>query len=140
MTTDKDLVEKVKFPSEIKYLNEVQQFVDRICERYNVEIEDYGNILISLTEAVTNAIQHGNQNDPNKTVTIAFQKNNNEFEFTIVDEGKGFDYKNIPDPTSKENLLKPSGRGIFIIKNLCDEICFYENGKKVCIKFVLPCS
>lgn len=136
MIVEQEKTYQIKLASEIKNLNEVQIFVDKIVEDYNIDIDDYGNILISLTEAVTNAIVHGNKNNPQKMVSVSFNQPREEwFEFIVADEGKGFDFKNIPDPTDEKNILKPSGRGLFIIKSLSDEVCFQEQGNKVSIKF-----
>ena len=113
-------------------INKVTNYIDTIYSSSDTDINDtYGNVIIALTEAVNNAINHGNKNDSNKKVTVSFKKSDKDLSFTIEDEGTGFDYENIPDPTDPENLEKLNGRGIFLMKNLADEINFHEDGKKI---------
>ena len=113
-------------------INKVTNYIDTIYSSSDTDINDtYGNVIIALTEAVNNAINHGNKNDSTKKVTVSFKKSDKDLSFTIEDEGTGFDYENIPDPTDPENLEKLNGRGIFLMKNLADEINFHEDGKKI---------
>jgi len=95
----------------------------------------YAKVLIALTEALNNAIIHGNKNDRNKKIYIKFQKANSYYEFHVSDEGEGFDYSNLPNPIDPENIYKINGRGIFIMKNLSDDIRFEDCGKTVILKF-----
>lgn len=113
----------------------VEPFVENLIKRYEIDPELYGNILISLTEAVTNAIKHGNAEDESKTVRIRFEKQENDLAIQVTDEGSGFDYQNLPDPTTPENLLKIGGRGVFLMKQLSDEVKFMDNGSTVEIHF-----
>jgi serine/threonine-protein kinase RsbW len=96
----------------------------------------YGNILIALTEGVNNAIVHGNKYDKNKVVWLNMESSDNDVQFTIVDEGVGFDYNNVPDPTLPENLEKLSGRGVFLMRQLADEVVFEENGSTIRLRFL----
>ncbi len=114
-----------------------EKFVDIICTNYGISEELYGNILISVTEAVNNAIVHGNNNNPNKNVRIESDFVDNFLKISISDEGEGFDFTNIPDPTAQENIEKINGRGIFLIKNLSDGVEFLNNGSKILITFKL---
>ena len=114
-----------------------EKFVDIICTNYKITEELYGNILVSVTEAVTNAIIHGNKSDPNKIVEIESNFNDNILTISVSDEGDGFDFTNLPDPTSVENIEKINGRGIFLIKNLSDKIDFSKNGSCITITFNL---
>ena len=116
---------------------DTEGFIERICEQSKLSDDYYGNILIALTEAVNNAITHGNQLDPNKKVNLNMETTTKDVEFTIKDEGLGFDYENVPDPTLPENLTKLSGRGVFLMKNLADEVSFEENGATVKLKFTV---
>jgi serine/threonine-protein kinase RsbW len=102
-----------------------------------LEDDIYGNIMIAVTEAVNNAIKHGNANNSRKNVYLSLILNDNLLKFTIKDEGAGFNYKNLPDPTSPENLEKPGGRGIFLMKHLSDEVEFREGGKVVELSFYM---
>ncbi len=127
---------KLEIGSDLKYMLEVEGLIDEVCSSYELNEDHYGNILIAVTEAVNNAIVHGNLNDEDKKVTIEANKRDKEVVFIISDEGKGFDYTNLPDPTAPENIEKPDGRGIFLMKNLSDEVSFDLNGSKVSITFV----
>lgn len=127
---------KLEIGSDLKYMLEVEGMIDEVCSSYELNEDHYGNILIAVTEAVNNAIVHGNLNDEDKKVTIEANKQDKEVVFIISDEGKGFDYTNLPDPTAPENIEKPDGRGIFLMKNLSDEVSFDLNGSKVSITFV----
>jgi serine/threonine-protein kinase RsbW len=127
--------ENLKISSDTQNIRLVERVIDDVCEQYKVNEDRYGNILIAVTEAVNNAITHGNHNDPKKSVTIAYSIDPSSITFSISDEGSGFDYKNLPDPTAPENIDKVNGRGIFLMKNLSDNIEFDENGKQVQLKF-----
>ena len=125
----------LKLPSNPRNIARVETFVENLVDRFQIDPDIYGNILISLTEAVNNAIIHGNSNDESKLVTVRIAKKTNVLAFRITDEGDGFDYDNLPDPTSPENLLKIGGRGVFLMKQLSDEVNFIDNGKTVEISF-----
>lgn len=131
----KEEPKKLNFSSQPKNLALVEKLIDEICENYNINDDYYGNILISITEAVNNAIQHGNKYDPEKCVEIAFESYHGVLYFSVKDEGPGFDYKNLPDPTDPGNIEKINGRGIFLMKNLADEVTFSKNGRIVELNF-----
>jgi serine/threonine-protein kinase RsbW len=127
--------ENLKISSDSQNIHLVEQAIDEICEECQVNEDRYGNILIAVTEAVNNAIHHGNLNNPEKSVTIGYHLEPGGITFSIQDEGTGFDYLNLPDPTAPENIDKINGRGIFLMKNLSDGIQFCQNGKEVQLKF-----
>jgi serine/threonine-protein kinase RsbW len=132
MTTDLlPTMHSIDFPSKAENIHLVEQMIDSVCEEQKVAEDHYGNILIAMTEAVNNAIHHGNRLNPDKKTKVTFDRNENQLKFTVVDEGPGFDFDNLPDPTAPENIEKPNGRGIFLMKNLADEINFEDNGRKV---------
>jgi serine/threonine-protein kinase RsbW len=106
-----------------------------MCEQHSVIEEHYGDILIAMTEGVNNAIVHGNKLDINKSVSVEYEKRGKDLFFRISDEGAGFDYENLPDPTAPENLERPNGRGVFLMRNLSDECLFEENGRIVELVF-----
>lgn len=109
--------------------------VDDVCEAYSIKEDFYGNILISLTEAVNNAMVHGNKLDPKKEVKVTCIVEQPFLRFQIEDEGPGFDYDNLPDPTAPENIEKPNGRGVFLMRNLADNCEFLDDGRIVQIEF-----
>ena len=130
---------KLVINSNINNISEVEKLIDQVCEDLNIKEDIYGNILIAVTEAVNNSILHGNASNEELKVTIEVDKkeSNTEVVFTVSDEGKGFDFNHLPDPTAPENIEKPDGRGIFLMKNLSDNVEFFNNGSKVSITFVV---
>ena len=113
----------------------VERLVEDVCEVFNINEDSYGNILIALTEAVNNAIYHGNKCDPEKKIKIGFESHDKDIQFIVADEGIGFDYNNLPDPTDPRNIDKPHGRGVFLMKNLADKVEFNNNGQVVLLTF-----
>jgi serine/threonine-protein kinase RsbW len=129
------LIKSLKLPSNSEAISAVENMVDEICLELALNEDAYGNVLISVTEAVNNAINHGNKNQNSLIIELLVFDNSTEFCFSITDEGMGFDYINLPDPTSPENILKENGRGVFLMRNLADEVVFEEDGKKVLLYF-----
>jgi serine/threonine-protein kinase RsbW len=126
---------EITFNSVAENIHIVEKLIDEVCETLKISEEHYGNILISMTEAVNNAIVHGNKLDPDKQVNVKVKTEDKSLHFTIEDEGPGFDYDNLPDPTAPENIEKPNGRGVFLMKNLADECSFEDNGRIVELEF-----
>ena len=93
--------------------------------------------MISVTECISNAIVHGNQSDSSKLVHLELQMEPGLLRCSIEDEGNGFDFNQLPDPTDPENIEKVGGRGIFLMKHLSDEVKFEEGGKKTVLSFYL---
>jgi serine/threonine-protein kinase RsbW len=127
--------EHIKISSTNTNIRLVEKLIDDVCQVYKVNEDSYGNILIAVTEAVNNAIQHGNQNNPEKFVEIGFNNVNQLLTFNVSDEGNGFNYNALPDPTDPANIDKPHGRGIFLMRNLADSVEFLNNGKTVMLSF-----
>ncbi len=115
----------------------IESFIDNAKEKYHLNDDIYGNIMIAVTEAVNNAIKHGNQNNSAKNVALSLSFDDNLIKFKVEDEGNGFEYENLPDPTAPENLEKPGGRGIFLMKHLADEVAFSDKGKVVELSFYM---
>jgi len=128
---------KIEIPSITENIRIIESFIDNAKERFNLDDDIYGNIMIAVTESVNNAIMHGNKNDKSKNVTLSLSLNNNIINFIVRDEGAGFDFQNLPDPTSPENIDKPSGRGIFLMKHLSDEVTFKDEGSMVELSFYM---
>jgi serine/threonine-protein kinase RsbW len=128
---------KIVIPSITENIRIIESFIDNAKERFNLDDDIYGNIMIAVTESVNNAIMHGNKNDRTKSVTLSLSLNKNVILFKIKDEGRGFDFQNLPDPTSPENIDKPSGRGVFLMKHLSDEVNFSNNGSMVELSFYM---
>lgn len=127
----------ITIDSNIQNVSVIEKLIDNystVCE-FNDEL--YGKLLLAVVEAVNNAIVHGNREDESKKVFVHYVFNDKEILFTVTDEGEGFDPNAIPDPTSMENIEKDCGRGIYLMKCLCDEIMFKDGGRTVMMKFSL---
>ena len=127
----------IEIPSLPENIRIIESFIDNAKERYQLDDDIYGNIMIAVTEAVNNAIKHGNKDNSSKNVAISLSLEDGLIKFKIEDEGDGFDFHRLPDPTSPENISKPGGRGIFLMKNLSDEVDFKEKGKIVELSFYM---
>ncbi len=125
----------LSFSADLKNLDRVERFVNSVLELEEINEKLSGNVLIAVTESFSNAVVHGSQNDPNKTVFIEYSNLGQDIAFKIIDQGKGFDYREIPDPTAEENLEKESGRGVYLISSLSDEVNFHNNGSTIEVKF-----
>ena len=128
---------RIEIPSLSENIRMIESFIDNAKEKFSLNDDIYGNIMIAVTEAVNNAIKHGNNKNSGKNVTLALSLEDGLIKFKVEDEGKGFDYHNLPDPTAPENIEKPGGRGIFLMKHLSDEVDFKENGKIVELSFYI---
>ena len=126
---------KIQMKSIIENVQQVEDLINSIFEENELSQDYYGNMLVALSEAVNNAIKHGNKLDESKNVDLSFKHKGDDYQFTISDEGEGFDYDHLPDPTSPENIEKPEGRGIFIMQHLADEVKFIDGGSKVQLLF-----
>ena len=127
----------INIASKIENLREVERLVDEVSEACSMSSEIYGNVLIATLEAANNAILHGNKLNSQKDVNIAFKWSAVKLELEVTDQGKGFNYSDIPDPTAPGNVEKVNGRGVFLMVRLSDKICFKENGRKVNLTFNL---
>ncbi len=127
----------LNIPSEIGNLRLVEKVIDEISLEVDMSDEVYGNVLVATMEAINNAIIHGNNSDPTKHVRVEIHFLENELKVHIEDQGTGFDHQSVPDPTAPENLEKISGRGIFLMERLSDEILYLEQGRIVELKFNL---
>lgn len=125
--------------SKFEELNKLDPFVQELKEWANFDEEDSNRIMLTLSEAVNNAIMHGNKEDPDKEVQIEtkLNRNNQVLKITVEDEGEGFNPDEIPDPLKEENLLNEGGRGIYLIKQYADDTQFLNSGRKIIITFHL---
>lgn len=127
----------IQIPSLPENIRIIESFIDNAKEKYELNDDIYGNIMIAVTEAVNNAIRHGNRDNSSKNVTLSLSLENGLIKFKIEDQGDGFDFHKLPDPTAPENISKPGGRGIFLMKHLSDEVEFKEMGKVVELSFYM---
>lgn len=129
---------KITLPSLMENIRIVESFIDNAKERFDIDDDIYGNIMVAVTESVNNAIRHGNKFDKDKNVHLSLFVEPNRLRFEVEDEGMGFDYHHLPDPTSPENLENPGGRGIFLIQALTDEMTFDKDGRHLSLVFIVP--
>lgn len=122
---------KIQIPSLVENIRIVESFIDNAKDQYKISDDIYANIMVAVTESVNNAIRHGNNGDKDKNVNLTLILEEKSIKFVVEDEGNGFDFNNLPDPTAPENLEKPGGRGIFLMQNLCDELNFLNEGRTV---------
>jgi serine/threonine-protein kinase RsbW len=127
----------IEIPSLIENIRIVESFIDNAKEKYQLDDDLYGNIMIAVVESVNNAIIHGNRLAKEKSVELSMTLADTSVVFSVKDEGKGFDISTLPDPTSPENLTKTGGRGIFLMKHLADEVSFKNDGQQVDLTFYL---
>ncbi len=127
----------IEVPSLSENIRMIESFIDNAREKFQLDDDIYGNIMIAITEAVNNAIKHGNQSDSSKNVSLSLSLDDSLIKFIVEDEGQGFDFENLPDPTAPENIEKPGGRGIFLMKHLSDEVKFKEGGRIVELSFYM---
>lgn len=109
-------------PSRMEALDSVRRFVERVSRAFELNEELAHWIELAVNESAINAIQHGNCSDPTKEVFLRITSDGKTLEVVVEDEGEGFDLASVPDPTDVENLLKPGGRGILIIRTFMDEV------------------
>ncbi|MDR2038809.1 MAG: ATP-binding protein [Bacteroidales bacterium] len=127
--------QKLRITSKIDNLHLVESTIDEFSAKCNIDHDVYGNLLIATLEAANNAITHGNKLDESKYVDFVFTLDEDKILLSVKDEGPGFDYENIPDPTSPENIENMSGRGVFLMSKLSDKIEFEDNGSFVRMTF-----
>ncbi len=128
-------INKLEFASDLENISLVETFIDRLKDQYDIEDNIYGNMMLAVIEAVTNAIEHGNNCDCNKSVCFTTYKEDKSLRFCIEDQGCGFDPAKVPDPTLPENLEEPGGRGVFLIRHLADLVVFDQSGSRIEIQF-----
>ncbi len=120
---------KLLLESKIDSLHEIEKVIDEISGKHEFADELYGNILIAALEAVNNAITHGNKFDSSKEIDFSITVSNNKLIIKTKDQGDGFDFNNLPDPTAPENIENITGRGIFLMRSLSDELKFLDEGR-----------
>ncbi|MBX2978575.1 MAG: ATP-binding protein [Flavobacteriales bacterium] len=137
LTDELEFTRRIDFPAKAENIALAEKLIDEACATHKVHESRYGNILIALTEAVNNAIHHGNGLDPSKTVTLGYELKDDKLVFLVQDQGPGFDHDHLPDPTDPQNIEKPHGRGVFLMRALADGVEFTDNGATVALAFGL---
>jgi serine/threonine-protein kinase RsbW len=137
LTEDVQFTQRIDFPAKAENIALAEKLIDEACQKHGVHESHYGDILIAITEAVNNAIHHGNRLDPAKSVSLGYQVKGDRIIFVVSDEGAGFDYNHLPDPTDPQNIERPHGRGVFLMRALADNVEFENNGATVVMGFSL---
>jgi len=125
----------LQLPSKPESIALLEQLIEEIADKHHVEEDTFANMMTCLNEAVINAIIHGNKQDETKKVIVNAEVEPKRIIWTVTDEGPGFDYNNLADPTAPENLENLTGRGVFIIKHLADQCIFNASGNEIELHF-----
>lgn len=125
----------LQLPSKYESITRLESLIEEIADKYKVSEDVFANMMTCLNEALMNAILHGNKLDENKKVIVNAEAEAKRIVWTITDEGDGFDYSHLADPTAPENLENLTGRGVFIIKHLADQCIFNTRGNEVELHF-----
>jgi serine/threonine-protein kinase RsbW len=121
--------QKMVLESNLESIDVVEKLISQAKEEFSISEENCNYIWIALNEAVSNAIKHGNKFDPSKKVRLSVETKYDRYIcFTIKDEGEGFDFNSVPDPTAPERITEPNGRGVFLINKLADIVTYSSNG------------
>ena len=128
--TEQDLV--FELPTDVRSIGYAVEYVMRRCRACDEQARRLDlNFRVGLTEALSNAMLYGNSHDPSKRVLVEVALQAGRLEARVTDQGPGFDPSTVPDPTSPENLTKPCGRGLFLMRQLLDEVSFNDQGNQV---------
>jgi len=134
----REIIEEITYLSELETIAKVESFVENLTTQYNIGDDLFGNMIVSITEAVNNAIIHGNKRVKSKKIHLTQSVESDSHILLCIkieDEGDGFDYNNLPDPTAPENVNMVGGRGIFLIKHLADFVIFNDKGNSIELQF-----
>lgn len=112
--------------SSLESVDRVEQAAEQMAKAAGIDEEDLYRITMAVREAAVNAVLHGNSYDPDKNITASFENTGASLVIRIADQGAGLDLEKLPDPLAPENLLRGSGRGIFLIRSFMDEVHFRQ--------------
>ena len=125
----------LQLPSKQESITLLENLIEEIADKHKVSEDTFANMMTCLSEAVINAIIHGNKLDANKKVIVNADVEGKRIVWTVTDEGDGFDYNNLADPTAPENIENLTGRGVFIIKHLADQYIYNSKGNEIELHF-----
>jgi len=115
-----------KLASTMDSVAEVEAAAEKLTHSAGMDEDEGFRVVMAVREAAVNAVLHGNGYDPNKQITVSLENNGKSLVITVADEGEGLDPEKIPDPLAPENLLRGTGRGIFLIRSFLDEVHFRQ--------------
>lgn len=125
----------LQLPSKPESITLLEALIEKIADKHQVSEDTFANMMTCLNEIAINAIVHGNKLDESKKVIVNAEVDQKRVIWTVTDEGPGFDYDHLPDPTALENLENLTGRGVFIVKQLADQCVFNSKGNEVELHF-----
>jgi len=128
---------KFEISSSLSELRTVEKISNKISKKMKLSEDQRDNLAIALTEIAGNAIVHGNKLDKSKTISIVFKLWDDKLECSVTDSGKGFNLENLDNPLHPENILKESGRGVFIVKQLMDSVSYSFSSEGTTVNFSL---
>lgn len=123
--------------SDYEELDKLEGFLNELQSKIGFDDELYAKLMLTVSEAATNGIVHGNQLDPSKKVVLTAQSDGKNLIVTSKDQGPGFNPDEIADPLAEENLLSTSGRGVFLMNEYAEEVKYQDNGTKLVLRFDL---
>lgn len=130
--------ERLVLKSTLECVSKARESLLSAAQEHGYDSQCCFGLRLALEEALSNAIQHGNHNNPGKAVTVHLSVDCGRVQIDITDEGEGFDPSAVPDPTRSENLLLPAGRGITLMRAFMTDVKFTAKGNRVCMTFVRP--
>ena len=125
----------LQLPSKPESITLLEALIEKIADKHSISEDTFANMMTCLNEIAINAIVHGNKLDESKKVIVNAEVEPKRVIWTVTDEGPGFDYDHLPDPTAVENLENLTGRGVFIVKQLADQCIFNSTGNEVELHF-----
>ena len=131
MSSAHTLTFEITIASDLTEARRVQAEIEHALHDVHFSDHDIFAIRLALEEALVNAIKHGNQMDRDKSVRVAYHVSPDRFEVQITDEGPGFDPGDVPDPTSPENIERPCGRGLLLMRHYMTEVAYHDRGRAV---------
>ena len=112
--------------STMESVGEVEAAAEKLAAEAGLDEDARFHVAMAVREAAVNAVLHGNEYDPSRRIAVGLENTGRDLVFTIADEGRGFIPEKVPDPLAPENLLRGTGRGIFLIRSLMDEVHFRQ--------------
>lgn len=123
--------------SSYEELDKLEHFLNELQENVQFDDEFYARLMLTISEAATNGVVHGNKLDPSKSVTLKATATDNKLIISVHDQGVGFVPEEVPNPLEEENLLKSSGRGVFLMQEYADQVEYEDEGRKLILTYNL---
>jgi serine/threonine-protein kinase RsbW len=131
MSATRIMATELSIPSDLAEVRRIQALIEESLQACAFSEQDIFAIKLALEEALVNAVKHGNQMDPDKKVSVRYAVTPDRFDITIIDEGPGFNPEDVPDPTAIENLERPCGRGLLLMRGFMTEVEYQGKGNVV---------